>query len=177
MTQESLKTGQTGMFDDSPADPFGDNVEEVSGEQQAGEQQLEQVTLETLQDRYIELHKESRDLKAREKANLAERNAIEPVIAARYAALQIQQQNNMRGETIYLAKEIWASLVRDEDGSTDEAHKALQEHGLGYLVQDKVDSRSLSAWVREQRREKTEIPEGLLPFLKISEAYRVKTRL
>ena len=81
MTQESLKTGQTGMFDDSPADPFGDNVEEVSGEQQAGEQQLEQVTLETLQDRYIELHKESRDLKAREKANLAERNAIEPVLA------------------------------------------------------------------------------------------------
>ena len=83
----------------------------------------------------------------------------------------------MRGETIYLAKEIWASLVRDEDGSVDEAHKALQEHGLGYLVQDKVDSRSLSAWVREQRREKTEIPEALLPFPKISEAYRVKTRL
>ena len=172
MTQESLTTSQAGMFDDSPGDPFVDTAQEAPGEQQ-----LEQVTLETLQDRYIELNREYRDLKSREKANLAERNAIEPVIAARYAALQIQQQNNMRDETICLAKEIWASLVQDKDGSTDEAHKALQEHGLGYLVQDKVDSRSLSAWVREQRREKTEIPEGLLPFLKISEAYRVKTRL
>ena len=78
MTQESLTTGQAGMFDDSPGDPFVDTAQQAPGEQQ-----LEQVTLETLQDRYIELNRESRDLKAREKANLAERNAIEPVLATR----------------------------------------------------------------------------------------------
>ena len=171
MTQEQAETAQQGTLDQAAGEPFGDQREETA------EDPMPEVTLETLRDRYIELNREYRDLKAREKANLAERQAIEPIIATRFSALQIQQQKTMNGETIYLQKEIWTSLVRDESGSLEEAHQALQEHGLGYLVQDKVDSQSLSAWVRQQKRENAEIPETLLPFLKISEAYRVKTRL
>ena len=40
-----------------------------------------------------------------------------------------------------------------------------------------MNSSSLSGWVREQENQESEIPEGLLPFLKISKTYRLKVRM
>ena len=81
------------------------------------------------------------------------------------------------GETVYLEKSTYTSLVADANGNHNAAHQALIDYGPQWLVKDKVDSSSLSAWVREQRRDEIEIHEDLIPFLKISDVYRVKVRL
>ena len=135
------------------------------------------ITLQDLTDRMIELHREKVDLKTRLENNGAEIKLLEPVISKRFAAQQIQQQRNMKGEMVYLQRDLRASLVRDENGDLEEAHQALREHGLAWLVKDNVNGNSLSAWIREQKTQDTEIPEDLLPYLKISKPYRVKVRL
>ena len=120
--------------------------------------------------------RENQELKERMDANAAELKRLDPMIIERFTQRQIRQQKMLTGETVWIEKSVYASLVRDENGEHAGAHRALQEHGLEWLVKDKVDSQSLSAWVREQEKQETEIPEGLLPFLKISEIYRVKVR-
>ena len=155
----------------------GTNPEEPFTGAEPGEPFDKPITLQDLTNRMIELHREKRDLKTRTDNNAAEIKLLEPVISERYAAQQIQQQKTMNGETVYLQQELWASLVRDENGDLEAAHQALREHGLAWLVQDNVNGQKLSSWVREQEKQETEIPEDLLPYLKISKPYRVKVRL
>ena len=155
----------------------GANPEEPFTGAEPGEPFDKPVTLQDLTNRMIELHREKQDLKSRTENNSAEIKLLEPVIAEQYAALQIQQQKNMKGEMVYLQRQLWASLVKDENDSPEAAHQALREHGLAWLMQDNVNGQKLSAWVREQERQKTEIPEDLLPYLKISKPYQVKVRL
>ena len=155
----------------------GANPDEPFTGAEPGEPFDQPITLQDLTNRMIELHREKQDLKTRSENNSAEIKLLEPVISKRFAAQQIQQQKNMTGETVYLQRDSWTSLVQDENGSAEEAHQALREHGLAWLVKDNVNGRTLSAWVREQEKQETEIPEDLLPFLKISNAYKVKVRL
>ena len=163
----------------NPNEPNSDepNSDEPFTGAEPGEPFDQPITLQDLTNRMIELHQEKRDLKTRSENNSAEIKLLEPVISKRFAAQQIQQQKTMTGETVYLQRDSWTSLVQDEDGSMEEAHQALREHGLAWLVKDNVNGRTLSAWVREQEKQETEIPEDLLPFLKISKAYKVKVRL
>ena len=165
MTQQTTDP-RTG---DAPLEPFS---EELIPEYRELPPNLKEMV-----ERAIELHLETRELESRAKENRAELQRLDPVIIEQFGANQIQQQKMRSGETIYLEKSVYASLVQDDNGEHTGAHQALQENGLEWLVKDKLDSSSLSAWVREQRRLETEIPEGLLPFLKISEVYRVKVRL
>ena len=155
----------------------GANSDEPFTGAEPGEPFDKPITLQDLTNRMIELHREKLDLKTRSENNSAEIKLLEPVIATQFAAQQIQQQKNMTGELVYLQRDLWTSLVQDETGSVEEAHQALRDHGLAWLVKDNVNGQTLSAWVREQEKQETEIPEDLLPFLKISKAYKVKVRL
>ena len=157
-------------------EPLTEEDEPFTGAE-PGEPFVSPITLQDLTNRMIELHREKLDLKTRTENNTAEIKLLEPVIATQFAAQQIQQQKNMQGETVYLQRDIRASLVRDENGDLEEAHQALRDHGLAWLVKDNVNGNSLSAWIREQKTQDTEIPEDLLPYLKISKPYRVKVRL
>ena len=154
-------------------EPFG---EPMPGEEPEPEPMTE-VTLQSLVNRMIELQRKKRERKDEEDRDNAELKRIEPIISQQFAARQIQQQKNTEGVTVYLQREIWASLVKDEDGSLDDAHEALRSNDLGWLVQDNVNGQKLSAWVREKEKQKEEIPANLLPFLKISKPYKVKVRL
>ena len=157
-------------------EPLTEEDEPFTGAE-PGEPFVSPITLQDLTNRMIELYREKLDLKTRSENNTAEIKLLEPVISTQFAAQQIQQQKNMKGETVFLHRDLWTSLVQDETGSVEEAHQALRDHGLAWLVKDNVNGRTLSAWVREQAKQETEIPEDLLPFLKISKAYRVKVRL
>ena len=154
---------------DAPLEPFSEKL--------IPEDRELPPNLKEIVERAIELHRETRELESRAKENRAELQRLDPVIIEQFGANQIQQQKMRSGETIYPEKSVYTSLIQDDNGEHTGAHQALLENGLEWLVKDKVDSSSLSAWVREQRRLETEIPEGLLPFLKISEVYRVKVRL
>ena len=169
MTQQTASTEAGAENNTEQREPF---TEELIPDGKELPESLKEIV-----ERAVELRRENRDLKARMDSNTAELTRLDPIIAEQFAKRQIQSQKRTTGETIYLDKSVYASLVRDEDGEHQGAHQALRNHGLDWLVKDKVDSSSLSAWVREQQKQKTEIPEGLLPFLKISEVYRVKVRL
>ena len=135
------------------------------------------ANLQEMVERNIELRRDNRDLKDRTDRNNAELAQLDKVIIEQFAARRIQKQTMDTGETMYVQKSVYASLVRDEDGEHDGAHKALRDNGLEWLVEDNVNSNSLSGWVREQRKQESEIPEGMLPFLNISEVYRLKVRM
>ena len=135
------------------------------------------ANLQEMVERNIELRRDNRDLKDRTDRNTAELAQLDKLIIEQFAARRIQKQTMDTGETMYVQKSVYASLVRDEDGEHDGAHKALRDNGLEWLVEDNVNSNSLSGWVREQRKQESEIPEGMLPFLNISEVYRLKVRM
>ena len=159
--------------EEDQVEPFG---EPMPGEEPEPEPMTE-VTLQSLVNRMIELQRKKRERKDEEDRDNAEMKRIEPIISQQFAARQIQQQKNTDGVTVFLQREIWASLVKDENGELEDAHQALRDNGLAWLVNDNVNGQKLSAWVREQERQETEIPKELLPFLKISKPYRVKVRL
>ena len=169
MTQQTTDPTADPTADDAPVEPFSDRL--------IPEERELPTNLKEIVERAIELHRETRELEARAKENRAELQRLDPVIIEQFGANQIQQQKMKGGATIFLEKSVYTSLVQDDNGEHTGAHQALMENGLDWLVKDKVESTSLSAWVREQKRLETEIPEGLLPFLKISEVYRVKVRL
>ena len=159
--------------EEDQVEPFG---EPMPGEEPEPEPMTE-VTLQSLVNRMIELQRKKRERKDEEDRDNAELKRIEPIISQQFAARQIQQQKNTEGVTVYLQRETWASLVKDENGSLDDAHEALRSNDLGWLVQDNVNGQRLSSWVREKEKQKEEIPASLLPFLKISKPYKVKVRL
>ena len=76
------------------------------------------------------------------------------------------------GHTVYLAKEVYASLVEDKE----QAHEALRRHGLDYMVKDNVNGNTLSSWVRERDREENAIPPELAEVLRITRRLRVKVK-
>ena len=154
---------------DAPLEPFAQEL--IPPEQELPENLKEMV------ERAIVLHREIRDMETQVKQHRAELQRLDPVIIEHFAAAQLQQQKMKTGETVYLEKSTYTSLVADANGNHNAAHQALIDYGPQWLVKDKVDSSSLSAWVREQRRDEIEIHEDLIPFLKISDVYRVKVRL
>ena len=83
--------------------------------------------------------------------------------------------------TVYRVREVWAS----SNGSQEELNEALKEAGLNEYVQEKVNTNSLSAYVRgfdpNQNLSPEEIvkalPEPLQDKVKVSEVLKIKSRL
>lgn len=135
------------------------------------------ANLEGLVQRSIELRREQRDLKDRMDRNAAELKRLDPALIEQFGRLGIRSQKMISGETTYIERTLHASLVPDDDGEHRQAHAALRRHGLEWLVQDRVNAQSLSAWVREQEKLEAELPPELETFIRRSEVYRVKVRL
>ena len=169
MTQQTSDPETNPGTGDAPLEPFANEL--IPPEQELPE------NLKEIVERAIELHREIRDMETQVKQHRAELQRLDPVIIEQFGAAQLQQQKMKTGETVYLEKSTYTSLVPDDNGEHKTAHQALIDYGPKWLVKDKVDSSSLSAWVREQRRDEIEIHEELIPFLKISDVYRVKVRL
>ena len=183
--QQELFVTQELMPADAPAEPFV-TKEMTSADAPAEPFVTKEVTpggggmpanLQEMVERNIELRRDNRELKERTDRNNAELTQLDKVIIEQFAARRLQQQKMETGETMYVQKSVYASLVRDGDGEHNGAHQALRDNGLEWLVEDNVNSASLSGWVREQRKQESEIPEGLLPFLNISEIYRLRVRM
>ena len=102
---------------------------------------------------------------------------MEEVLVECFAAEGLQSVKAQDGSTAYLNRQIWASLQDNADG---QAFRALEDQGLGWMVKPNVNHQVLSAEVREWPRDgegQVVVPEGLIPFLKISDSYKVSVRL
>lgn len=84
--------------------------------------------------------------------------------------------------TIYLHSQVWASYPKNDDGEPQyqDANEALKEAGLGTFVNERFNSNTLSAWVRELPRDDMEnpiLPEQLKGKLDVATKWGVRARL
>jgi len=121
---------------------------------------------------YIALTSEKREIESRLRAVQDELNILEPAITDAYAEEGLQSLH-LDGYTAYLQQELWASPL---DGDYDRLCDELIGNGLADMVQRRTNTNTLSAWVREHRREGIPIPEGILSTMTITERYRVRVR-
>jgi hypothetical protein len=84
------------------------------------------------------------------------------------------------GVTIYVARDLWASVAKDDQGDNAAGLDALKAFpATAFMVKDNVNTQTLSSWVRELPAN----PEGMpiLPAevasaIKVSETFKVRTR-
>jgi hypothetical protein len=106
----------------------------------------------------------------------SEVNAIKRDLADREAKLVeafgeagIQNIKTASGQTVYLNREIFARLAGDQE----EAHAAFRQAGLGDLIKEVINAQTLRAYVREMDEA---LPEGLQPYIDVTEVYRMRMR-
>ena len=117
---------------------------------------------------FIGLIERKRGLEAALKDVENEIRSVEP-IALEYMAGEGIQNCNVDGYTVYLQTQVWASLQDDRIA----AIAALKDAGLEDMVQETVNSQTLSAWVREQE---DGVPESLKPHLRVNEVTKLRMR-
>lgn len=78
------------------------------------------------------------------------------------------------GETIYIHSQYWAKL---KEGVTKEnVLDTLRSIGLGHIISETYNSNTLSAHIRELKKEKQDIPEELVNVLEIEPTFDVRIR-
>lgn len=83
------------------------------------------------------------------------------------------QNFNKDGQTFYLATQVSASMPVDNRADIIDWFKS-QKHYSG-LVKETIDSRTLSAWVKE-RKEEDDLPEDIVGKLNIYEKTVIRVR-
>jgi len=72
--------------------------------------------------------------------------------------------------TVHHESKLWASLT----GDIDNAHIALKKAGLGDMVRERVNTHTLSAWVREVGED--DIPHSIEPYIKVTRRHHARLR-
>lgn len=144
------------------------------------------ATTADLVNRFIELEemRKSREGEIDEiKKEVAE---LEPQIMERFENAGMQSMKSKQGTVIYVRRDLWAGAKEGADVLLLEALKSV---GLGDMVKEKVNTQTLSAYIREQEKEqfganvaaKPEeiigvLPEGLREAVNITEKFSLRTR-
>lgn len=119
---------------------------------------------------------EKRDLEARVRDLNRELEELEPRALDYLINAGLTNVKLASGSTVYLDKTIWASLVDDEGGTKEGAHRALKRANLGYLVKSNVNVQSLSAYVRERLKEGLPLFPSIQPWINVTEKPAVRVR-
>lgn len=111
---------------------------------------------------YVSLTREKRDLEAQlagVKKNLEE---LEPRILEMIESEQLPESFRLDGASVYTRSQIWASPA---GGDHENLTRVLSELGMVEYLPSKVNSHSISAYVREHINPETGQIEGLPPEL------------
>ena len=144
------------------------------------------ATTADLVNEFIELD-EQRKGKDSEIDKIKERMAeLEPQIMERFENAGMQSMKSTQGTVIYVRRDLWSGAKEGADVLLLEALKSV---GLGDMVKEKVNTQTLSAYVREQEKEqfgqnvsaKPEeiigvLPEPLRNAIAITERFSLRTR-
>ena len=110
-----------------------------------------------------------RKLDAESKRLATEIAALDERLVEEFAKTGIQNVKTAAGQTVYLNREIFATLT----GDLKKAKTALRRAGLGGFIKEGVSAQTLRAYVREMDEV---LPKGLLPYIDVTEIYRVRMR-
>jgi len=133
--------------------------------------------------RFVEIEKARRELETRLEELKAERATLEEELLRQFQESGIDSMR-VDGMTVYLKREIWAGA---KDGDYERACRALREAGLDQYVQERFNTQSLSAYVREQARLLADdtagpdeilavLPEPLRDAISVTEKFSLRTR-
>ena len=126
-------------------------------------------TLSVLVAKYAQKTEARRKLDSESKRLATEIAALDARLVEEFARTGIQNVKTASGQTVYLNREIFATLT----GDLKKAKTALRRAGLGEFIKEGVNSQTLRAYVREMDEV---LPKGLLPFIDVTEIYRIRMR-
>ena len=126
-------------------------------------------TLSVLVAKYAQKTEARRKLDSESKRLATEIAALDARLVEEFAKTGIQNVKTASGQTVYLNREIFATLT----GDLKKAKTALRRAGLGEFIKEGVNSQTLRAYVREMDEV---LPKGLLPFIDVTEIYRIRMR-
>jgi len=111
---------------------------------------------------------------------------LEPQIMERFENAGMQSMKSKQGQVIYIRRQLWAGAKNGADVLLLEALKSV---GLGDMVKEKVNTQTLSAYIREQEEEQfgknvkaspddiiSVLPEPLRAAVAVTEKYSLHTR-
>lgn len=102
----------------------------------------------------------------------ARKSLLESDLLEQFQADGINQVKAADG-TVFLHRQLWASAA---GGNHTALNLALRSNGLEALVEEKVNSHRLSAYVREEEKEGRELPASLKAAIKVSEVFQIRVR-
>ena len=126
-------------------------------------------TLSVLVAKYASKTEARRKLDAESKRLATEIAALDARLVEEFAKTGIQNVKTASGQTVYLNREIFATLT----GDLKKAKTALRRAGLGEFIKEGVNSQTLRAYVREMDEV---LPRGLQPYIDIKEVFRIRMR-
>ena len=118
---------------------------------------------------YAQKTEQRRKLDSESKRLVTDLAGREEVLVEEFAKTGIQNIKTSAGQTVYLNREIFAKLVGDHTEALD----AFRQAGLGDFVKATVNAQTLRAYVREMDES---LPEGLQPYIDITEVFRMRMR-
>jgi hypothetical protein len=121
---------------------------------------------------YVELEKERRDHESRLNSIKESIAQIEDDLLKDFEKDGISKAT-VDGLTIYIHRQLWASA---KDGNYEQACEALRKCGMGEYVQERFNTNSLSAFVRESERNQESLPKDLADAITVAEKFSLRTR-
>ena len=143
------------------------------------------ATTADLVNEFIELDRKRKALEGdveEVKEKLAE---LEPQIMQRFENAGMRSMKSTSGVTIYIRRELWAGAAQ---GSEVLLLESLKQVGLGDMVKEKVNTQTLSAYIREVEKNEfggnevepekivQALPPGLQTSVAITEKFSLRTR-
>lgn len=122
--------------------------------------------------RFAELAKRKREVEGELDRIRVEMSELEEYLKGEFEKSGISS-TTVDGVTCYLHRQLWAKA---RGGEYARACSALREAGLGQMVEEKFNTQTLSAWVREQEASDIELPPALKEVIEVSEVFSVRTR-
>lgn len=79
----------------------------------------------------------------------------------------------MRGKTLYIHKQQWA---KPKDKNLERAVEILKEIGMEWLVEEKVNTHTVSSYVRECDKGDVELPKKFYEAFEVSDVFSIRSR-
>ena len=143
------------------------------------------ATTADLVNRFIELDEMRKSKEGELESIKDELKTLEPLLMERFENAGMQSMKSAKGTTLYIRREIWAGAA---EGAEELLLSSLKAVGLGDMVKEKVNTQTLSAYVREVEKERfagaavspeeilKALPGPLQMVLTINEKHSLRTR-
>jgi len=134
--------------------------------------------IDNILETYIKLRRDKKDTAALAKEIQALLNGLEVLILENFETTG-KSKVSMNGETVFLKKDIYAGLAKDDSGnpiSQADAMQALKDAGLEEFCAEKINTPSLTAYFRELGEDGKELPSELEGKFVINEVFKISSR-